>query len=147
MSCLTCGEPLDENGSCPNCGATSYPPAPLDVDAAREHAHVTSPPGGAVLRGGADRLGVFQADGQRANWFVRIAVVIAAMLFAVITIGIVVVALAAVFTGVWLLPTGGGGAVIGIVILLLSLIILTAIGVMLWLLARGDPHSESRFRS
>jgi type IV secretory pathway VirB3-like protein len=69
------------------------------------------------------------------------------MLFALITIGVVVVALAAVFTGVWLLPTGGGGAVIGIVILLLSLIILTAIGVMLWLLARGDSHSESRFRS
>jgi hypothetical protein len=140
MACLACGTPLNDDGSCPNCGATSHPPAAHRTDAGREFADVTGPPGGAVLPGRADRLGVFQATRQPTNWFVRSAVVVAAIVFGLVVAGIIGVDLVAVLTGVWLLPHQGGAAVIGAVILVGSLLVLTAIGTMLWLLVRGGTR-------
>ncbi len=138
MACLACGTTLNDDGSCPSCGATSNPPAASKVAAGREFADVTSPTGGALLPGRADRLGVFQAAGQSTNWFVRIAVLVAGIVFGLVVIGIVGIGLVAAATGVWLLPHQGAAAVIGLLLLVASLLVLTAIGVMLWLLTRGS---------
>jgi hypothetical protein len=140
MACLVCGEPLDDDGSCPHCGAGSDPPSAPDIDAGRERAHLESPPGGAVLPGRADRLGVFQATGQRTNWFVRIAVLIAVMVFGIAILGIVGAGLVAALTGIWLLPHGGALTIIGILVMVVSLLALAAIGAMFWLLVRGDSR-------
>jgi hypothetical protein len=144
MSCLACGQRLNDDGTCPNCGASPRPAPPAGVEASRDHAHVARPPGGAVVTGRADRLGVFQARGQRTNWFVRVAALIAAALFGVVALVIVVAGIVGLVTGAWLLPHGGWATVAGITVLLVSLLVVTGIGVMLWLLARGDRDSPPR---
>jgi hypothetical protein len=143
MSCLVCGKPLADDGSCPSCGAGSSPPSIPDARVSRERAQVESPPGGALVPGRIDRLGVFQAAGQRTNWFVRIAAVIAAVIFALAVAAVVVAAVVALVSGVWILPSGGLGAILGTVIVLVSLLVLLVIGTMVWLLARRDQGPPS----
>jgi hypothetical protein len=138
MSCLVCGTPLADDGSCPKCGAGSAPPSIPDAQVSRERAQVQSPPGGALVPGRIDRLGVFQAAGQRTNWFVRIAALVAAAIFALAVAVVIVAALVGLVSGVWILPTGGLGALLGTVIVLISLLVLLVIGVMVWLLVRRD---------
>lgn len=139
MSCLTCGTPLSEDGSCPNCGAGSSAPQVPDAQVARDHARIQSPPGGALVPGRIDRLGVFQAAGQRTNWFVRICALIAATIFGLAVAALIVAALIALVSGAWILPSGGLGAILGVAIVLISLGVLLVIGTMLWLLVRRDP--------
>ncbi len=143
MSCLVCGRPLAEDGSCANCGAGSAAPTVRDAQVGREHARVQSPPGDAVVPGRIDRLGVFQAAGQRTNWFVRVAAVIAAAIFAIAVAALIVAAIVALASGVWILPSGGLGAFLGTLIVLISLGVLLVIGAMLWLLARRDEGPPS----
>ncbi len=138
MSCLACGAPLAEDGTCPHCGAGSRAPRVPGADVARAHARVAAPPGGALVPGRIDRLGVFQAAGQRTNWFVRIAAIIAAAVFGLAVAALAVAAIIALVSGVWVLPSGGLGALPGILIVLISLGVLLVIGTMLWLLARRD---------
>jgi len=147
MSCLRCGQPLDEHGSCPNCGAGSAAPTLQGTTSTRGRADVATPPGGAVIPGRTDRMGVFQAAGQRTNWFVRIATAIAAIVFAIAVAFIVAAGIIALFTGVWILPSGGIGLVAGVFIIVASALILIIVGTMLWLLIRRDegfPPSGSR---
>jgi hypothetical protein len=138
MSCLVCGKPLAEDGSCPNCGAGSAALSVPDAQVSRERADVPSPPGGALAPGRIDRLGVFQAAGQRTNWFVRIAALIAALIFALAVTALIIAAIVALLSGVWVLPRGGLGALAGTLIVLISLGVLLVIGTMLWVLARRD---------
>jgi hypothetical protein len=93
--------------------------------------------------GRIDRLGVFQAAGQRTNWFVRIAAVIAVAIFAIAVAALIVAAIVALASGVWILPSGGLGAFLGTLIVLISLGVLLVIGAMLWLLARRDEGPPS----
>lgn len=140
MSCLRCGQPLDEHGACPHCGAGSSPPTIDGTSATRGRAEVTTPPGGRVIPGYNDRMGVFQAAGQRTNWFVRITTGIAATVFAIAVVLIIVAAIVALFTGAWILPKGGLGLVAGVVIVVASVLILLIVGTMLWILIRRDDH-------
>jgi len=109
----------------------------------RDHARVESPPGGALVPGRIDRLGVFQAAGQRTNWFVRIAALVAAVIFALAAAALILAAIVALASGVWILPTGGPGALLGTLIVLISLFVLLVIGAMLWLLVRRDQGPPS----
>ena len=138
LSCLVCGTPLAEDGTCPHCGAGSRARGVPGTDVGRAHARIASPPGGALLPGRIDRLGVFQAAGRRTNWFVRIAAIIAAAIFGLAVAALVVGAIIALVSGVWVLPSGGLGALLGALIVLISLGVLLVIGTMLWLLARRD---------
>lgn len=143
MSCLVCGQPLSEDGSCPSCGAGSRAPAVPGTQVHRERAEVTSPSGGALVPGRIDRLGVFQAAGQRTNWVVRIAVLIAALIFALAVAAVIIAAVVALVSGAWILPSGGLGALVGACIVVLSVGVLLVVGTMLWLLARRDAGPPS----
>ena len=138
MSCLRCGQPLDEHGACPNCGAGSAPPSLSGTTSSRGRADVATPPGGAVIPGQTDRMGVFQAAGQRTNWFVRLATAVAAIVFAIAVAFVIVAGIIALVTGVWILPSGGIGLVAGVFIIVASALILIIVGAMLWLLIRRD---------
>jgi hypothetical protein len=144
MSCLRCGQPLDEHGACPNCGAGSAPPTLQGTMSTRGRADVTTPPGGAVIPGRTDRMGVFQAAGQRTNWFVRLATGVAASVVAIAVALILVAAVIALFTGVWILPTGGIGLLAGIFMVVAGALILIIVGTMLWLLIRRDDGISAR---
>jgi hypothetical protein len=138
MSCLRCGHTLNEDGSCPNCGAGSAPPTSAGATVERGRAEVETPPGGALIPGRNDRMGVFQAAGERTNWFVRIATAIAALVFALAVVFVIVAALIAALTGVWILPHGGVGLIAGVFIVTASVLVLIIVGAMLWLLIRRD---------
>jgi hypothetical protein len=138
MSCLRCGQPLDDSGACPNCGAGSLPPTLQGTTSTRGRATVATPPGGAVVPGRTDRMGVFQAAGQRTNWFVRFATAVAAIVFAIAVLFIIVAAVIALFTGAWILPSGGVGLLAGVFIIVASALILIIVGTMLWILVRRD---------
>ena len=138
MSCLRCGQPLDEHGACPNCGAGSTPPTLQGTTSTRGRADVATPPGGAVIPGRTDRIGVFQAAGQRTNWFVRFATAVAAIVFVITVAFIIVAGVIALVTGVWILPNGGIGLLAGVFIIVASALILIIVGTMLWLLVRRD---------
>ncbi len=138
MSCLVCGKPLAEDGSCPNCGAGSSARSVSAAQVSRDRAHVPSPTGGVLVPGHVDRLGVFQAAGQRTNWLVRIAALIAALVFALAVTALVVAMIVALISGVWILPSGGLGALLGALIVLISVGVLLVIGTMLWVLTRRD---------
>lgn len=138
MSCLVCGQPLAEDGSCPHCGAGSPTASVPGAQVSRERAHLPAPPGGALVPGRIDRLGVFQAAGQRTNWFVRIAALIAALVFALAIAALVVAAIVALISGVWILPSGGLGALLGALVVLISVGVLLVIGTMVWVLTRRD---------
>jgi hypothetical protein len=144
MSCLRCGQPLDEHGACPNCGAGSAPPTLGGTTSTRGRADVATPPGGAEIPGRTDRMGVFQAAGQRTNWFVRLATAVAAGVFAIAVALILVAAIIALFTGVWILPTGGIGLLAGIFMVVAGALILIIVGTMLWLLIRRDDGISAR---
>lgn len=140
MSCLRCGQPLNDDGTCPHCGAGSSAPTIHGTTATRGRTEVETPPGGRVIPGRNDRMGVFQAAGQRTNWFVRIATAIAALVFAIAVALIIVAAIIALFTGVWILPNGGIGLLAGVCIVIASVLILIIVGTMLWILIRRDDH-------
>lgn len=140
MSCLTCGQPLDEHGACPHCGAGAARPAIDGTSTTRGRAEISTPPGGRVIPGHADRMGVFQAAGQRTNWFVRIATAIAAAVFAIAVVFIVVAGVIALFAGVWILPNGGVGLLAGVFIVVAAALVLIIVTTMLWILVRRDDH-------
>jgi hypothetical protein len=146
MSCLRCGQKLNDDGSCPNCGAGSAPPKAAGATVERGRAEVDTPPGGALVPGRNDRMGVFQAAGQRTNWFVRIATAIAALIFALAVIALIVAGVVALFTGVWILPRGGFGLVAGVFIVIASVLVLIIVGAMLWLLLRRQDGLSSTGR-
>jgi len=81
---------------------------------------------------------VFQAAGQRTNWFVRIAALIAATIFVLAVIAVIVAAIVALVGGAWILPSGGLGALVGTLVVVLSVGVLLVIGTMLWLLTRRN---------
>jgi len=140
MACLLCGARLAENGSCPHCGAGSAPPSLHAGQVGRERATWSAPTGGALVSGRVDRLGVFQAAGRRINWFVRISAVSAAIVVGLAVGALILAAILALVGGAWILPHGGLAAVVGLVVVLVSVGVLLVVGAMLWLLVRRDTQ-------
>lgn len=143
LSCLTCGGPLDDDGACPRCGRAIRRRPADGVTAGREQAHVDTPPGGSLVAGRADRLGVFQPRRGRTNWFIRICALTVAAVFGLAAAVVVCVAMLGAAFGIWLTPHGGGATVLGIVIVAVSMLVLVGIATMFWLLARGDRRLDA----
>ncbi len=116
MACPTCGRSLDDHGVCATCGATRDRARLDGVTTSRTSAHIETPEGGALLKGSPDSLGVFQADDQPANHFLRITT-IGFTAVTIIVVGILfVVALGGIVAGLALLGTGPIGAAVGLLV-------------------------------
>ena len=87
-----------------------------------------------MLAGQADSMGVFQAEGQPTNWFLRITTVGVTAVFLLVIGVLFLVALAGIVGGIALLGQGAIGAVIGLFVIggasLVALIIIAGFSVI-----------------